>query len=50
MIWVLLVQNPHAFILINITYISMNRVPTAISGLDELIEGGFIENDVMCEA
>ncbi len=25
----------------------MTRVPTAISGLDELIEGGFIENDVI---
>ena len=25
----------------------MTRIPTAIPGLDELIEGGFIENDVI---
>ncbi len=40
-------SKPSCFYSIRIIYMSMNRVPTAISGLDELIEGGFIENDVI---
>ena len=40
-------SKPSCFYSIRIIYISMNRVPTAIPGLDELIEGGFIEDDVI---
>ena len=40
-------SKPSCFYSIRIIYMSMTRVPTAIPGLDELIEGGFIENDVI---